>query len=212
MTEVPYFSQWESRQLVPDFLSGSLHPAADPLWHLSGASDRDEYARWSSHICGMACLKMLLAHWKKQVMPTIELMKLCRDYGGYVVDEAGTIKGLFYRPFVSFIADRFGLQAEVKEHTPIEEIYELIDQGHVYMASVHPSIRTPEVTPPKQGGHLVYVFGRNDQRREIVFHNPSGHSPASQENVQLSCDVFARFYAQRGILIKAPGPLVGLDE
>lgn len=130
-------------------------------------------------------------------------MKRCRDYGGYVVSEDGTIKGLFYRPFVSFIEDKFALQAEVKEHTPIEEIYDLLDQGHVYIASVHPSIRTPEVTPPKQGGHLVYVFGQNYQRQEIVFHNPSGHTPASQENVHLSCEVFARFYAKRGILIKA---------
>lgn len=168
MVAVPYFAQWESRRFVPDFLSGKLHPADDPLWHLSGASDRDEYAHWSSHICGMACLKMLLAHWQKRNIPTIDLMKRCRDYGGYVVSEDGTIKGLFYRPFVSFIADKFALQAEVKEHTPIEEIYGLLDQGHVYIASVHPSIRTPEVTPPKQGGHLVYVFGQNFQRQEIV--------------------------------------------
>ncbi|NGQ93599.1 hypothetical protein G3578_00205 [Brevibacillus sp. SYP-B805] len=205
MVTVPYFSQWESRQLVPDFLSGKLHPADDPLWYLSGASDRDEYAQWSFHICGMACLKMLLAHWQHRIIPTIDLMKQCRDYGGYVVSEDGTIKGLYYRPFVSFIGDKFGLQAEVKEHTPIEEIVELLDQGHVYIASVHPSIRTPEVTPPKQGGHLVYVFGWNAQRQEVVFHNPSGHTPASQENVHLSLEVFARFYAKRGILIKAPG-------
>ncbi len=202
MVTVPYFAQWESRHLVPDFLSGKLHPADDPLWFLSGASNRDEYAEWSSHICGMACLKMLLAHWYQQLIPTIDLMKQCRDYGGYVVTEDGTIKGLFYRPFVSFIADKFGIEAEVKEHTPIEEIYDLLDQGHVYIASVHPSIRTPEVTPPKQGGHLVFVFGR--QRQEFVFHNPSGHTPASQENVHLSGNEFARFYAKRGILIKAP--------
>ncbi|WKB35750.1 hypothetical protein QS257_20650 [Terrilactibacillus sp. S3-3] len=43
---------------------------------MSGAIDREEYAKWSFHICGMACLKMLLAHWRKKVMPTIELMKM----------------------------------------------------------------------------------------------------------------------------------------
>ena len=204
MVAVPYFAQFESRQLIPDFLSGKLHPADDPLWHLSGAADPNEYAYWSFHICGMACLKMLLAHWQKRVIPTIELAKQCREYGGYVVSEDGSIKGLIYRPFVSFIADKFGLQAEVKEQTPIEEVYELLDQGYVYIASVHPSIRTPEVTPPKQGGHLVYVFGKDVQRHEIVFHNPSGHTPASQENVQLRLEVFSRFYAKRGILIKAP--------
>lgn len=202
MTAVPYFSQWESRQLVPDFLSGNLPFADDPLWHLSGASDREEYARWCSHICGMACLKMLLAHWQNRCIPTIELMKECRDYGGYTVSEDGAIKGLIYRPFITFVTERFGLQAEVKEHTPIEEIYELLGEGHVFIASVHPTIRTPGATPPRQGGHLVYVFGRNDQRKEVIFHNPSGHTPASQENIHLGIETFARFYAQRGILIQ----------
>lgn len=205
MDTVPYFAQFESRQLIPDFLSGKMDPADDPLWHMSGASDQNEYARWSFHICGMACLKMLLAHWQKRIIPTIDLMKQCREYGGYVVDEDGSIKGLIYRPFVSFIEDKFALQAEVKEQTPIEEIYDLLDQGYVYIASVHPSIRTPEVTPPKQGGHLVYVFGKNGRRQEIVFHNPSGHTPTSQENVHLSQETFSRFYAKRGILIKTPG-------
>lgn len=197
-----YYGQFESRELIPDILSGRLHPSEDPLWQMSGAVDRQEYAEWSSHICGMACLKMLLARWKNVIIPTIELAKQCREYGGYTISEDGTIKGLIYRPFVAFIADRFGLQAEVKEHMPIEEIYHLIGQGYVYMASVHPSIRTPEVTPPKQGGHLVYVFDKDDHRQEIIFHNPSGDTPQSQENVHASLDVFSRFYANRGILIK----------
>ncbi len=199
-----YFAQFESRQLIPDIISGKLHPADDPLWHMSGAADQNEYGRWSSHICGMACLKMLLAQWKKQIIPTFELMRQCREYGGYVVNEDGSIKGLIYRPFVAYIEAAFGLEAEVKEQTPIEDIYELLDRGYVYIASVHPSIRTPEATPPKQGGHLVYVFARNDQRQEIVFHNPSGHTVTTQENVHLSCDVFSRFYAKRGILIRVP--------
>lgn len=199
---VPYFAQWESRDLVSAFLSGKLHPSDDPLWHLSGASDPDEYAEWSPHMCGIACLKMLLAQQRKQVIPTIALMKECREYGGYVVNEDGAIKGLIYRPFVQFIADVFGLQAEVKEHTPVEDVCRWLEQGHVFIASVHPSIRTPEKIPPHPGGHLVYVFGRDKERREVIFHNPSGDTRASQEQVRLNEAVFARFYAQRGILIQ----------
>ena len=80
MPAVPYFAQFESRELIPEFLSGKRDPADDPLWHLSGASDSHEYAKWCSHICGMACLKMLLAHWQERVIPTIALAKQCRDY------------------------------------------------------------------------------------------------------------------------------------
>lgn len=203
MPVVPYYGQFESRELIADFISGNLHPSEDPLWHQSGASDREEYGKWSDHICGMACLKMALAQLQNRIVPTMELMKECREYGGYVVGEDGSIKGLIYRPFVTYIAERFSLQAEVKEHTEIEDIYELLDQGYVYVASVHPSIRTPEGTPPKQGGHLVYVFAKNEQRRELIFHNPSGDSPKTQEYVHLSLEDFARYYAKRGILIKA---------
>jgi len=48
----------------------------------------------------------------------------------------------------------------------------------------------------------VYVFDKNDERQEIIFHNPSGDSVKSQENVHVTLDVFSRFYANRGILIK----------
>ncbi|GAA4706881.1 C39 family peptidase [Brevibacillus fulvus] len=202
MNAVPYFAQWESRDMVAKFISGEANAAEDPLWQMSGASDPQEYANWSQHLCGMACLKMLLAHWQNKIVPTFELMRDCRDYGGYVVAADGMIKGLIYRPFVTFIAEKFALSAEVKEHTPLAEICELLGKGYVFFASVHPSIRTPEVTPPRQGGHLVYVFGWEEHRQELLFHNPSGHTMASQENVRLNRDTFARFYANRGILIK----------
>jgi hypothetical protein len=202
MEKVPYYAQFESRDRVLDLISGKLNYADDPLWRMSGATDPDEYARWSSHICGMACLKMHLAHWHKRIIPAMDLMRECRAYGGYVEGEDGSIKGLIYRPFITFIAERYGIQAELREHTPMEEIYGLLDEGYVYIASVHPSIRNPEGTPPKQGGHLVYVFGKNAEKREIVFHNPSGHTPATQEYVHLDLETFSRFYAQRGILIK----------
>ncbi|MGE6258404.1 C39 family peptidase [Heyndrickxia sporothermodurans] len=199
---VPYFAQWESRGLVQDFITGKLNPSDDPLWHLSGATSREEYAQWSSHICGMACLKMILAQWRNQIIPTIELMKACREYGGYIVDDDQNIKGLYYRPFVSFVKEKFGLEAEVKEHTTVEDVSNFLKQGHVFIASVHPSIRTPEKMPPKKGGHLIYVFDRNDRSNELIFHNPSGNITSSQENVHLSKEVFSHFYAQRGILIK----------
>ncbi|MBB4825976.1 hypothetical protein HNO89_003213 [Sporosarcina luteola] len=200
---VPYFAQWESRDLVADFLTGKLDSSEDSLWRLSGAENVEEYAFWSPNICGMACLKMHLAHTKHQVFPTLELMKECRGYGGYKVDEENEVSGLYYFPFVSYIQDKFELSAEVKENIPVNEMIDYIEKGHVFIASVHPSIRTPDQIPPRKGGHLVYVFAQETPGKKIIFHNPSGHTPASQENVCLDREIFNRFYAQRGILIKA---------
>ncbi|QTD42073.1 C39 family peptidase [Sporosarcina sp. Te-1] len=199
---VPYFAQWESRDLVTDFLTGILDFTEDPLWKLSGAENPEEYAFWSPNICGMACLKMHLAHTKHQVVPTLELMKECRDYGGYIIDDDKEVNGLYYHPFVSYIQDKFGLTAEVKENFSTEEMCDFLEEGHVFIASVHPSIRTPDQIPPKKGGHLVYVFAKDTVGKKIIFHNPSGHTPASQENVCLDIEIFNRFYAQRGILIR----------
>jgi hypothetical protein len=204
MKALPYFAQWESRRLVRDFLSGDVHHEDDPLWYLSGAENTLEYAQWSPHICGMACLKMLLSDRLGRSIPIISLSKCCLKYGGYVVGDGGVIKGLYYRPFVTFLAKEYGIEAEVKEYTAIEDIEPCLREGYVYMASVHPNIRNPETIPPRQGGHLVLVFGVDDARQELIFHNPSGCTTVSQENVHLKRQTFARFYAQRGILISPP--------
>ena len=72
--------------------------------------------------------------------------------------------------------------------------------GEFYIASVHGSIRTPEVEPPRKGGHLVLVFGQDEQGR-WRFNNPSGIGAAQQRDVRLSPETFSRFHADRGILI-----------
>jgi len=35
---VPYYSQWESADLVPEFVTGARESADDPLWQKSGAA------------------------------------------------------------------------------------------------------------------------------------------------------------------------------
>ncbi|NUK27782.1 hypothetical protein HRW08_35180, partial [Streptomyces lunaelactis] len=60
---VPYYSQWESADLVPEFITGARSAADDPLWQKSGADSREEYAFWAPRMCGMACLRMALDHW-----------------------------------------------------------------------------------------------------------------------------------------------------
>ena len=65
----PFYSQWESPELVPSFLDGSLTAEQDPRWHRSGAASPAEYAYWVVKICGLACLKMILAARGEPVAP-----------------------------------------------------------------------------------------------------------------------------------------------
>lgn len=198
---VPYFSQWESRELTTDVLArGPMALTEDPRWASSGAQSPAEYAEWANSLCGMACLKMILAARTGRAIPTLELARQCAEYGGYVRTDTGDIKGLIYAPFVRFIKDAFGLDARVITGIGAADIEGVLGEAEFFIASVHHWIRWPERDPPGKGGHLVLVLAARPA--EIVFHNPSGHDVRSQEYASVAVAQFDRFFAGRGVSIK----------
>ncbi len=200
---VPYFSQWESRDLVEAFISGKEKAENDPLWQASGAKTPKEYATWAKHICGMACLKMIVANKFGKTVPLIELARSCRKHGGYKKLPMQEIKGLYYKPFVDFVIQGFGLSAEVCVDFPVEQVRDAVNKGGFFMASVHPSIRKPEEIPPAKGGHLILLFRNERHPEKLMFHNPSGFTKNTQENVEMEIGVFNSFYVSRGIFVNA---------
>jgi hypothetical protein len=199
---VPYFSQWETPGMtLPVLAEGSQALLSDPRWRHSGAGTIEEYARWAVNVCGMACLKMILAA-RGEIRPTIELARACTAYGGYVVNEIdASIKGLIYAPLVRFATERFGLDAETITGIQTSAIPDLLSKRRFFIASVHSAIRWPEHKPPSKGGHLVLVTAASQET--VRFHNPSGHDEASQADVTLPLAVFGRFFANRGISVDA---------
>jgi len=197
---VPYFSQWETPEMTSAVLAeGSAALLRDPLWWQSGAETIEEYARWAVNVCGMACLKMILAA-RGDLHPTLALARGCAAYGGYVVNELdASIKGLIYAPFVIYVRERFGLTAEVITGVATENIPDMLAERRFFMASVNSNIRCPERMPPSKGGHLVLVTAASAET--VRFHNPSGHDAASRADVALPLAVFDRFFANRGIAI-----------
>lgn len=189
----PYFAQWESADLVGEFIAGR-DPASDPLWAESGAADAAEYARWAEHLCGMACLRMALAA-RGEAHTIHDLRHGVQPLGGYVEQPDGFIRGLIYAGAVRWLNGR-GIAARII----LDEPMPVLAPGEFYIASVHASIRTPEVEPPRQGGHLVLVFGMDEAGR-WRFHNPSGIGTSQQRDVRLAPEAFSRFHADRGILI-----------
>ncbi|PBB68702.1 hypothetical protein CK228_09145 [Mesorhizobium sp. WSM4312] len=196
---VPFFSQWETPDITLAVLADGADVALrrDPLWQGSGAESLDEYAVWAANICGMACLKMILAT-RGEIVPTIELARRCTVYGGYVVNE-GSIKGLIYAPFVTFVQAEFGLEAQVMTNVATSDIPAILGQSRFFIASVSSSIRWPEREPPSKGGHLVLVTAASQDG--FRFHNPSGHTSATQANAVLAPADFDRFFANRGIAV-----------
>ena len=189
----PYFAQWASAELVPEFLDGRPN-ATDPLWAESGAVDLAEYARWAHHLCGMACLKMAMGA-RGETHSIHALRREVQALGGYIDQGGDDIRGLIYAGAVQWLNAR-GIAARIVLDEPRPEL----PPGALYIASVHPRIRTPELDPPHKGGHLVLVFGTDGEGR-LRFHNPSGHSDTTRRDVRMHPEVFSRFHADRGIFI-----------
>ncbi|QHA89774.1 hypothetical protein [Serratia rhizosphaerae] len=200
MCAVPYCCQWATPELAADLIAGRATLADDPNWAASGALEQAEYLEWANHVCGMACLRMILLHRDGSAPPLLALARRSLSYGAYVRQDDERIKGLVYAPFVRYVGEQFALQAAVQVDMTAEQLPALLTEWHYIIASVHPSIRQPLQTPPQRGGHLVLITAA--PAGQLQFHNPSGDRPETQENVTVSPETFGRFFAGRVITVK----------
>lgn len=194
----PFRGQWESPALTAAFLAGR-DAATDPLWRRSGAATAAEYARWAGHLCGCACLQMVLGAMGREIPPIHAIRRGVQAEGGYVEEADGRIRGLVYAGAVAWLA-RQGIAARILLDLEAAALPGLVAPGALFLASVHPAIRRPDAAPPGRGGHLVLVFGVAPDGR-LRLHNPSGDRRRSREDARLPPEVFGRFFAGRGILI-----------
>ncbi len=199
MAQAPCFAQWESPELGRGFAADPASLALDPRWAASGARDVAEYARWAHHVCGMACVRMVLAARGLGAPPILELARAATARGAYVEEEGGGIRGMIYAPCVAWLREDWGVEAEVVTGIDARGIGRAMERAAFFIASVHPSIRTPGQPPPRRGGHLVLVLEAGPDA--IVFHNPSGFDAATRCAVRLPAGDFDRFFAGRGIAI-----------
>ena len=196
---VPYFSQWESGELAERFIDGSLPLAEDPRWAASGARSPAEYEYWAGKVCGLACLKMILAHRGLPVPATMPLVEQAIAWQAYVPQQ-DRVAGLIYQPFASWVAAEYGIAVEVAPRLRLGQVTELAAPDTPVIASVHKWIRWPDRHPPARGGHLVLVTGAAGGL--LRLHNPSGIPPASQRDAMIAVTDFARFFAQRGLIVR----------
>ncbi|MEU1353914.1 C39 family peptidase [Streptomyces cinnamoneus] len=198
--DVPYYSQWESAALVPEFITGARAASEDPLWQKSGAGTAEEYAYWAPRICGMACLRMALDFFGHPVPPSIPLVEEFLEAGAYV-RQGDQVKGLIYAPFAAYVTERWDLLAQSTPELPADQVVSHIQDGHLVILSVYKSIRTLDPAPPSRGGHLVLAVGTSPDH--LFIHNPSGLPGQSQRFAAVPWGDLDRFYAGRGIVLGA---------
>src|SRR5215475_6518098 len=120
---LPYYSQWESAELVGRFIDGSLRSADDPRWAESGASTPQEYEYWCRKVCGLACLKMILAGRGHPVPPMMRLVEGALACGAFVPD-GERVAGLIYKPFTDWVRRDYAISATVQPDLPVEVLAE----------------------------------------------------------------------------------------
>ncbi|GAB2966728.1 C39 family peptidase [Streptomyces pseudoechinosporeus] len=193
---VPIVTQYATADLIGPIAYDGYDPADDPNWQTTGAPSQPAYGRWCRHMCGIACLRMALLHRDGQAPNLFQLLAGARQYGAYVKQDDGTVKGLIYAPFATYAHDTHNLPVTVHGTLDMGELVDLLDSGRMVMASVSKEIRRPQYEPARRGGHLVLAIGR--QKDGIAFRNPSGHTPLARE-ATLPLGRFGDFFGGRGL-------------
>ncbi|MFD7881111.1 C39 family peptidase [Streptomyces bauhiniae] len=213
---VPVVTQYATADLISRIAYEGYEAGNDPRWQTSGAPSQRVYARWCGHICGIACLRMALLHRDGHAPDLFTLLQGARHFGAYVREAGGTeIRGMIYAPFAQYVRATHHLPATVHGTLEVEELVDLLDGGRMVMASVSKEIRRPEREPERRGGHLVLAVGH--RHGQILFRNPSGHTPQSR-SAALPVERFGVFFGGRGVSLQPsrrarPGPsLPGVSQ
>jgi len=200
--DVPYYTQWGSREWVRAIVEDAVDPCLDPHWRRSGFSDQERYRFWASRLCGLTCFESMLDHWGFARGSRAALLDDALRHGVYRMRDDGGVDGLIYRPFADWVGGAFSLRVEVEPDVPLREIAGNIDENTMVIVSVSPEIRYPERSNHLRGGHLILLHGRDESG--VWFHNPSGVDP-HQSDVCLPFETMERFYARRGMVVRRTG-------
>jgi len=198
---VPYFCQWESRNLAKSILEKKISTDDDPKWAQSGAKTKKEYNAWSRNGCGMACTKMILAHRTGKVVPLVELGVKCAKYGGYSMPLDDS-PGLYYKPYLAYLEKEYGWNARIIQGMTFQELMHELCKGNYVIASVSPHIRYPNDKPKSKTGHLILVVGYDKIKQKFYLHNPSGISKDTQEYAAVKFSDFKKFFSGRCIVVE----------
>ncbi|UAJ77973.1 hypothetical protein IT072_11785 [Leifsonia sp. ZF2019] len=197
----PYESQWGDLRCNEPVIVRGERPGRFHDWATDGYATEEEYEYWAAHVCGLAGFRSVLRAWRPEarVVPMRQLIAGAVEAGA-LVPRDDTVDGLYYRPFLAWIARDFGIDGDVFEHARVADWAPGIGDGAVVLASVSPEIRWPDRPNHRRGGHLVLVHARDADGR-LIFHNPSGIGRTAAGAVAEPA-VFERFHAGRGIRLR----------
>lgn len=199
--EVKYTSQFASPECTEKVLREGMSKKSDPNWFQSGAESVEEYEKWVTTVCGMACSVMALDHFYNKKYQTIVLAKEAIEHGVYK-EHSGALSNMQYKAYVDWITNH-GIYASLYSRLSLTGIKHVLSKAGLVIASVNPNIRGYQTVPQKQvGGHLVLVTGYSNKKNTVTIQNPSGFvSQNTHHNHELDCNDFKKYFARRGIAL-----------
>lgn len=122
--------------------------------------DRDY---WIFHICGIACMQIMLTYFKRPVTLSVLLTE--------AIQHACFIEvGLLHAKGAALLNQR-GVEAVTKRITDLEAfapfVRDSIDRNQLLMMSVAPRLPEPSL---KKGGHLIVIHGYDDRPDGLYCH------------------------------------------
>jgi len=202
--EVPYLSQFATLAYAEKILKDGVSKKSDPAWQSIGASSPEEYARWVTTQCGMACTAMALEHYGKEVPRITVLAKEALAHGVYK-ESGDELSGMRYQEFCEWVT-KHHLLARFFTRLSLRGIQYALSQGGLVIASVSPNIRGYNTAPVSQiGGHLVLATGYDILNGTVTINNPSGFVSTNTHKAHtLLVTDFLHHYAHRGIILSLP--------
>lgn len=198
---VDFISQFANPNWAEKVLKDGWPKTSDPDWTLSGATALQEYEKWVTTICGMACTAMALKYFYNQNHQTITLASDALQKKVYR-EAKHELSDMHYNEYVTWIAG-YHMSATSYSRLSLSGIRHILSKGGLAIVSVSPNIRGYQTAPLTQyGGHLILVTGYSDASGTITIQNPSGFvSQNTHHNHTLSYKNFSLFFAGRGIAV-----------
>ncbi len=161
-------------------------------YQLEGFESIEEAGSWTKRICGLACLKMVIARITGKVVPLKILLEKGLAVNGYMKGIGWIHQGLLD------VASQYGITGQCQSiGAELEVIDTALQQNQLVIASVSCGFN-----PKKKGGHLVLIIGMQDDG--FIIHHPSSEENEQWQHHFISKGHFMRSFSENGNIIMIP--------
>lgn len=165
-----------------------------------GFDSLEEASAWTQRICGLACLKMIIARITGDVVPLKTLLDQGLAVDGYIKGIGWVHQGLLD------VASSYGITGLCQSiGTELDLIDAALQQRHLVMASVSCGFK-----PEKKGGHLVLIIG--SQKGRFIVHHPSAEENEQWPHHVIDRRRFLKSFSVNGNIITLPLDQGGLER